>query len=370
MDTITQGLLGAVTAQMGFRQRIGRDATWVAAATAILPDLDVFIAPLMALAGGEPGEGAVHNYHRGLSHSLLAVPIIAAVAAGMWWWVRRRLNNRGARHRGDNGVIPPHGGRGPPGFGLLYACCLVAVLSHPLLDWCTSYGTQLFAPLTSRRFAIDVVPIIDIFYTSLLILALAAAWLVRRVRPAARRAAVIVGWTGFVLSVGYLAAGRAAHDVTVSRSRALVPPGSRIVRADAYPTLASILLWRGVVETTDGWLAVRVRPLGHNRPRTKWAAKVDNQWVRRATELPEARRFKWFAMGRVRAKYELLDGRHVVELHDMRYGIMPEDVDSLWPLRVTFDDASGVIDVSRLRRHRRRDLGKFIKRLWKDMWAP
>jgi len=40
MDPLTQGLLGAVTAQLGFRRGIGRDASWVAATTAAAADLE------------------------------------------------------------------------------------------------------------------------------------------------------------------------------------------------------------------------------------------------------------------------------------------------------------------------------------------
>ena len=40
MDSITQGLMGAVIAQLGFLQRIGKEAGWIAAGTAFedLPD--------------------------------------------------------------------------------------------------------------------------------------------------------------------------------------------------------------------------------------------------------------------------------------------------------------------------------------------
>ena len=55
MDTITQGLLGAATAQLGFRRKLGRGATWAAALTAMLPDLDIFAAPLMRAVGVEEG---------------------------------------------------------------------------------------------------------------------------------------------------------------------------------------------------------------------------------------------------------------------------------------------------------------------------
>jgi len=376
MDTITQGLLGAVTAQLGFRQRIGRGATWAAAAAAVLPDLDIFVVPVLELTGIETDAMARHRYHRGLSHSLLMVPVLAAGVAVAWWALRRRglarvvagpdgrLDARAAAGRAVGGQ------RSPPGFGWLYACCLVAVLTHPLLDWCTSYGTQMLAPITDRRFAADVVPIIDIFYTPLLVLTLLLCWVVRKVKTDPRRATLIVGWTGFLLSVGYLTAGRVMHDLAVARARELVAPGRRIVRADAYPSIGTIFLWRGVVETEDAWLAARIRPIGGRPPRHNRARKVDNAWVRRAAGLPAAGAFRWFAMGRTRPTYEKLDGRHVVEFHDMRYGLAAEDVESLWSLRVIFDADGSVREVARTRRHRRRELGGLIKRVWKDMWAP
>ena len=81
MDPLTQGLLGAVTAQLGFRQRLGGAATWIAAITAMLADLDVVTGPIMRLAGARVDEFTLLNTHRALSHSLLAIPVIALVTA-------------------------------------------------------------------------------------------------------------------------------------------------------------------------------------------------------------------------------------------------------------------------------------------------
>jgi inner membrane protein len=366
MDTITQGLLGAVTAQLGFRQRIGRGATWAAAGVAILPDLDILVVPLLELTGSEVPETAVPRYHRGLSHSLLMVPVLAAAAAGAWWCLRRRRRNRPGG--GANADPALAGQRGPPGFGWLYACCFVAALTHPLLDWCTSYGTQILAPLTDRRYAIDVVPILDIFYTPLLMLTLAACWLVRKL--GGRRAALAVGWCGFALSVGYLAAGRVMHDLVVRRARGLVPPEQRVLRVDAYPSIGSIFLWRGVVEPDGAWLAARLRPWPSSRPRVSRVAKIDNEWVRRARSLAEARAFEWFTMGRMRASWEKLNGQHVVEFHDMRYAMQAEDAKGLWTLRVRFDAGGNPLPAQWTRHHRRGGFRKLAGRMWRDLWAP
>ena len=175
MDTITHALLGAVTAQLGFRHKIGRDATWLATLAAVTPDLDIFIGPILSLTGAENGQMGHAPYHRGLTHSLLMTPVIALVIAAAWWWFRRRTADQDVHPAGGDMVTHPEVARQvqvrpPPRatpFLLLYACVFIAALTHPLLDFCTSYGTQLFAPLTNTRYAWDALPIVDIIYAFL-----------------------------------------------------------------------------------------------------------------------------------------------------------------------------------------------------------
>ena len=102
-------------------------AFWVGAIVASgIPDLD-FILPLL---------GFSKRFHRGASHSLLAIAIL--MVAG--WLIAR--------------AVAPH----LPA-GVLLAWC-AALLSHPFLDVITtgpklgarSWGIPLFWPLRSRRF--------------------------------------------------------------------------------------------------------------------------------------------------------------------------------------------------------------------------
>ena len=162
MDSITQVLLGAVTAQLGFRQRIGKDASWVAAGSALLPDLDLLASPILSLTGVEHTDSDMFMVHRGLSHSLLLVPLMGFVIAALWWWFRRISNAKSEKREKANTVS----------FWLLYLCVSAALFSAPLLDLFTSYGTQLFSPISNKRFAIDALPIFDIIYTPILIVTL------------------------------------------------------------------------------------------------------------------------------------------------------------------------------------------------------
>ena len=354
MDSITQGLLGGAIAQLGFRQRIGRDATWVAAGAAVLPDLDILIAPLMGALGVDLGPMGRVVVHRSYSHALLMAPLIALPVALAWWALRRR---RAAR---------------ATSFWLLYALVVLAVMSQPLLDVCTSYGTQVLLPFDRHRYALDAVPIVDIFYTPALILTLLASYLLRRRlgEQRARRATLVVGWAGVLLTTAYIGAGRLAHDAVIERGRAALA-GERIERIEAYPMIPTILVWRVVARVPDGWVAARIHLLGGTERRGR-VKDAGGPWVARARALPEARTFRWFTGGMVR--YSVSDapgGGRVVELHDMRYAMRPEGTDALWKLRIRLGPAGQAREVTFDHiRDRRGDMGAYVGRIWRDTWQP
>lgn len=365
MDPLTHILMGATTAQLGFRQRLGRGATWAAIVATVVPDLDILAGPVLRAVGADLDGGNPWAIHRGLSHSLLVAPILALPIAAAWWKMqRRRLQNE-----------PPDAGgarEGPPPapFGLLYACVLVAGLTHPLLDWSTAYGTQILAPITATRYAASCLPIIDIFFTPMLALTLLACWLARKGSLGrARRATLVIGWAGFLLSIGYLVAGAVLHDRAANLARALAG-GTRIVRAEAYPALGSIFVWRAVIETDKQWIAARIRPLASAAPRHESAPKQGSAWIERARELPEVRSYLSFATGLVRAAESERDGLHVVELHDMRYGLRPESIESLWPLQVTFDKQGRPLSAETHPPPAASNRWRLLKETWSDLWEP
>jgi len=364
MDTITQGLLGAVTAQLGFRQSIGRDATLVATASAILPDLDVFLAPFITLSGAELDGFAVAASHRGITHSIIFAPLLALPVTLLWWWLRRSLGNQG-NHATKRHSSP----------WMLYLCVLVAVATHGLLDWCTSYGTQLLSPITARRYAIDAVPIVDFIYTPLLIVTLLACGIARRVNRSRQvRRTLIIGWIGFLSSVAYLAAGRVMHNWAAEQARMAADQAKMtVIRADAYPALGTIFLWRTVVETEQEWIVARLHRFSGDRAnewRRQIARKNNGPWVARARQVGQVKNYDWFADGRLRASYASQGDHHIVTFHDMRYGWPVESVESLWPLTVILNDEGKVLHVGRKPRNPRPSPRRMVKDIWHDIWNP
>jgi inner membrane protein len=121
----------------------------------------------------------------------------------------------------------------------------LALWSHPLLDWLTSYGTQLLRPFSDARFAVDAMPIIDPLYTGLLLLGL----LIAGRRP--HRAGAIACVT-LLVSSAYLGYGW-QQNLTATReaSRQLAAQGIEGARVQAFPTLLQVY-YRRVVARTAG----------------------------------------------------------------------------------------------------------------------
>ena len=135
-----------------------------------LPDLDVFV---------DFGD-AVRNftYHRGFSHSLFVLPGVAALiwlALRRWWAPVREAPGR------------------------WFVAIGLALVTHPLLDAHTAYGTQLFWPLAVTPTSWSTIFIIDPLYTLPLLVGVIVigGW-------GARRNAGRVLITGLVLSTAYL----------------------------------------------------------------------------------------------------------------------------------------------------------------------
>lgn len=179
MDTLTHMALGACIGQAIGYKKMGRKALVYGAFAAFLPDLDVLATPFL-------GDYGSWKYHRHLSHALWFVPLIGAVLATGLWRFYERKNEK------QQGVE----------FGRWLAVMVLAILSHPLLDFCTIYGTQLFAPFSNHRFEISAISIIDPVYSGILCLAMGAL-LFRKGRERARFLAV----SAIALTTTYIAMG-------------------------------------------------------------------------------------------------------------------------------------------------------------------
>ena len=168
MDNLTHSLFGVTLARTPLG-RAGRGTTAALLLASNAPDVDI-----LATAGG----GVKYlEWHRGMTHGPLGIVGLGVVAAALVWIGRREYDRR----------RPPEDARIPlePGasFGMLVAISIIGVLLHVLMDLPTSYGTRLLSPFNWHWFAVDWMPIVDIYLLMALVIGLLG-----RPTPAQRRA--------------------------------------------------------------------------------------------------------------------------------------------------------------------------------------
>jgi inner membrane protein len=223
MDSVTQVALGSAVgvAVMGRRVGIWKSALW-GGLCGTLPDLDVLIDH------GDPIRNM--TFHRTESHALFYLTLLSPLLA----WLVHRLHGDGASFR------------------RWWLATWLALITHPLLDWLTIYGTQLGLPFTDHPFAVGSVFVIDPIYTLLLVFGLGAAALAARARPGSGR-----GWNllGLALATGYLAWGILvqAHVTTLAEA-SLRQQGLGNERLLVVPTPFNTVLWRVLAIDGDSYL--------------------------------------------------------------------------------------------------------------------
>ena len=179
MDNITHTLAGGLLAEMGLRRR-SRFAFAACLLGANAPDIDVF-APLAF-----PVDGI--EFHRGPLHAVFAWPFLAAAIVIVLWLVDR------LKRRAPDTL--------PFRAGPLFVVAFLAVLTHPFLDWLTTYAIALLAPFSWRWSSGNAIFIVDWVYWLLMITGItwsAIRW--RRDRPHAGGPAMVAG----IVMLGYIA---------------------------------------------------------------------------------------------------------------------------------------------------------------------
>jgi inner membrane protein len=158
MDNITHSLVGWTLGQTGLKRRTRKGlAALILGANA--PDIDVFLGwvPWAPLAT-----------HRGVTHSLGGgVLLLPPMRAGRLWLLDRWQVRRGTTFRSGLEMR----------FGWLVLLAYIGCITHPFLDWQTSYAIQLFTPLNRRWYHNDSLFIVDPWIWAMLGVGI---WLSRR----------------------------------------------------------------------------------------------------------------------------------------------------------------------------------------------
>jgi inner membrane protein len=246
MDTLTHALSGALlasaTAPTAPRpDRLPRSVRlWAGFVAAAFPDSDVifsFLDPLAYLA-----------LHRGMTHSLIMLPLWSMGLAYLFSLITRRRYS----WRAFVGV------------------CMLGIGIHIAGDLITAFGTMILAPLSMWRAALPTTFILDPYFTSIIVAGLIGSAIWKETRaPALAGVAVLAGYVGFqALLLGRaVAAGNAYIAEQVLQS----------ARARAIPQPLSPFNWMVVVERPEGYRVAYINLL-RNEPVTE---TPDDTWLRR-----------------------------------------------------------------------------------------
>lgn len=316
MDTLTHALSGALIARATAPRKpradtlpVGRRML-VGAAAAAFPDLDFvtsYMTPLSYL-----------YHHRGVTHSLLLLPLwaalVALIFAALW--------------------------RFRPGWRAYFGIAAIGVASHIAGDLITSFGTMIFAPLSDARYALSATFIIDLWFTGIILAGLVACAVWRRTRVASVAAVVVLtGYVGFQWLMQ-----QQAIDFGRDYARRA---GIAAAKVTAMPRPVSPFNWTVVVEDGDGYRYAHVNLLRKTIPRepdetTGFIARLDvpyrplrdAQWIdaglygstaeeralaRGAYSQPAFRFFRWFAAYPALLSVDTGNPGRCVWFHDLRF---------------------------------------------------
>ena len=312
LDSLTQAVLGAAVGEAVAGPRLGRRAALWGAVAGTLPDLDVLAAPFLDTAG------ELH-FHRGLTHGLAFSFVVGPALGWAVWRFERWRAGRKPPGRKPPGRDPDRPAHDAGTWRAWTAVWFGALLTHPLLDTFTVYGTQLLAPFSDRPFALGSVFIVDPLYTVPLAGFLLAALLARR----DTRRRTWAGW-GLAVSTAYLAWGLVAQQVAHRATlRALKAEGIRPARVLTAAAPLTTVLWRSVaeVETDSGTVYLTgLRSLFDDEPGMAFSATE----ARRDLLAPyagsrPAETLRWFSRGWLRVRPDTT-GEGGVAVSDLRFG--------------------------------------------------
>jgi inner membrane protein len=362
MDSLTQIILGAAVGEAVLGRKVGNRAMLWGGICGTLPDLDV-----MANAVSDPMSALA--YHRAFTHSLafafLISPLVGLalhrfyggkegpiVGWAMWpvllilfWSVltmgsylmpievynipKITLAVTGAFAlffvvlgglRWLRGFPTKLENTGWWGWTLL---ALGAIVTHPILDCFTAYGTQILQPLASTRVAWNTISVADPLYTIPFLILL--IWARTRVQESVWRSRL--NTAGLVISSIYLALTVVNYfNVESVMHDTLAAEGITASQQVVAPSIFNNILWSGTAKDANKDLYYfsqyslfdeqrRFQPFVEIAGNHDWLAPYAND--------RDVRIIRWFT----KEYYGVLPGRNAggLQVNDLRYGLIDID---------------------------------------------
>jgi len=219
VDPLTHALSGAALARAFPKQPLSTKQLFLIILLAMAPDSDIVLRLI--------SDPVYLQHHRGLTHSLLMLPL--------WGWLIFSLSSRQVK---QNPVMPK--------------LIALALLLHIFLDVVTTYGTMLFAPVSDKRFSVDLLFIIDPIFSLCLLIPVLLGFIWKR---QARRLSTL----SFVVALAYLLLAYSNQQQAIELTRKAHPDA---IAFHALPLAFSPFNWQLIAEYPDHYAraAVNLKP--------------------------------------------------------------------------------------------------------------
>jgi len=220
MDSLTQGLLGAATFAIVKDKDIGKKSLIIGALAGTIPDLDVLLAPLF-------NDIEFLTVHRSVSHSIGLAIVLSFLLGEFFYRKYDRKQSRKSWH----------------------LAFFLAIFTHSILDWCTTYGTKLMSPFDDHLFSLNSIHVFEPVYTAILLSGI-VIYLVKSVRLIKSKAIKY----SLIFSTCYLLLGIASKNHAYFHFKGQLEK-ENIAFEDILvsPTPLNVFLWHGIVKQKEGY---------------------------------------------------------------------------------------------------------------------
>ncbi|PHS02253.1 MAG: metal-dependent hydrolase [Leeuwenhoekiella sp.] len=292
MDSLTQIVLGAAVGEAVLGKKVGNKAMLYGAIAGTIPDLDTivgkFLDPLTAI-----------EIHRGISHSI----VFSIAMAPLLGWLVSKIHIKAQATWKD--------------WSWLFFWGLI---THPLLDAHTTWGTQLFWPF-DLRLAYQNIFVIDPLYTLLFLIFLILAMRLPKASPERRK------WNrlGLIVSSVYMLLTLILKGISYQKfTDALKEQNIEYNAIDTRPAAFNTILWYANVDVGDAYL-LGDYSFFDTKPITFRFVPKDHQFLGDYQDAETVKRLEaiaqnWYTISRK-------DGN--LHFNDLRFGVYDLDAKNL-----------------------------------------
>ena len=328
MDSLSQIVLGAAVGNEILGKKLGNKAIVYGAIVGTIPDLDVvvgkFLDPLTAT-----------EIHRGFSHSVVFFLLLSPILG----WIIKHLERKKE-----------------VSFKEATLFTYLALQTHALLDFFTTWGTQLLWPL-EQRFSLQSIFVIDPLYTVPFLFCLIVS--MRKNKTTKER--LVWNRGGLIISTSYLFFTLFVQSIALNKfEKQLKQNNISFQEIVVKPSPFNIVLWTANVKVANGyWIGdysfFDTKPIAfHFIPHQKdliedLESKAVIQQLKRMTE-------GWYCI----TKKE-----NQLYFNDLRFGLMNAEPNDLkFSFSYQLSTSKGKLTAIELPNKNRKEAKKLLGKLW------